>query len=87
MTDIGAFLHSNPSAPETHLQRLLRAYREIEVKYTLRTCPETKYTYVFLGDRSDIFEPNGTFDDGDLEVLTRREKFMEFSPDGSLASY
>ncbi|MFS1428770.1 hypothetical protein LMH73_016905 [Vibrio splendidus] len=68
----------------TDLQKLTKTYDELEIKYAIRE--NGKYQVIFIGDRQDIYEPNGTFEDGDINTLMARHKFMEFL-DGELIGY
>jgi hypothetical protein len=70
------------------LATLTKALDEIGIEYTVRELNE--YKYLFLGERRDLNSIcEGKFNDfneGDIDILTRRHKFFEFEND-NLVSY
>jgi len=68
----------------THLEKMLTTFTAIGIEFTVRKYGE--YEYVFVGERRDLYDLDGTFENGDLDTLLRRHKYFEFE-NGELASY
>jgi hypothetical protein len=75
---------------QTDLQILMAAYDKIGIVYVVKTSPglaekwhDKKWSYVFLSGLRQHKE----FTETSLNELQLRHAFIEFSPDGKLASY
>lgn len=70
------------------LDKLRTVFSQIGISYTYRqkTSGGSVYDYIFIGECRNIYDPDETFENGDLDKLLSVHKFIEFE-DGKLASY
>lgn len=80
---------SKPLSKEaTDLEKVMRTYDDIDLEYTVRAVLTDTgfYQYLFMGERRDLHDLGGTFETGDIDIMTIRESFLEFE-EGKLVSY
>lgn len=72
----------------TDLEKLIACFNDIGIEHTVRADNET-YSFLFIGppqSASDILWMDDNFSTTRLDLLLKRNKFMEFES-GKLASY
>lgn len=86
MNDNKLINESNNTASQTDLELLTQTYDKIGIEYTIRDHTVKGWQLLFIGKRSDIYEPGGTYETGDVEVMMARHSFMEFKAGALVAS-
>ena len=73
---------------ETDLERLKKVFDSMGVEHVVRELKTQHgmYHYLFVGECRNMFNPQLTFEQGDLDVLLAVHKFFEFE-NGQLVSY
>lgn len=71
----------------TDLDKISACYSDVGIEYVIRSNGEYQYLFIGISERAaDILWLDDNFETTNLDLLLKRNKFMEFHK-GELASY